>query len=77
VILGLAAASFGFFIQWGLYSWFINRILSTYQVAEILQFVEFTPFISVAFPMGLAFLCVGFLVGVGGSLLTIRKFLQI
>jgi cell division transport system permease protein len=77
VILGLAAASFGFFIQWGLYSWFINRILSNYQVAEIIQFVQFTPFITVAFPMALAFISVGFLVGVGGSLLTIRKFLQI
>jgi cell division transport system permease protein len=71
VLLGLGAAVAGFFAQGALYSWFTDRILGAIALIEVI------PFSDMMLPIALVFALVGFLVGVGGSLLTIRKFLRV
>ena len=71
ILLGLCASVMGFFAQSALYSWFTGRVLGTIALVEVI------PFSDMMIPIALAFVVIGFLVGVGGSLLTIRKFLRV
>lgn len=71
ILLGLTASVTGFFAQGGVYTWFTNTILSKIAIVEVI------PFSDMLLPIAAAFLLIGFFVGVGGSLLTIRKFLQV
>ncbi|MCL2030178.1 MAG: ABC transporter permease [Oscillospiraceae bacterium] len=71
VLLGLCASVTGFFAQGALYSWFTGRVLGTIALLDVIPFSE------LMIPIAFAFVLVGFLVGVGGSLLTIRKFLRV
>lgn len=73
IVLGLASALLGFLCQWGLYTLLIRAI----QSASRMQLVALVSFKTVALPMGLVFAGVGLIVGVGGSLITIRKYLQV
>ncbi|MDR1736272.1 MAG: permease-like cell division protein FtsX [Oscillospiraceae bacterium] len=77
VLLGLGASVTGFFLQGALYSWFTGRMLGGTAIIEDIPFLEILPFGDMMLPIAFAFIVVGFLVGVGGSLLTIRKFLQV
>ena len=73
IVLGLASAIIGFACQWGIYELLINAI----QSASRMQLVSIVPFVQVAPIMGAIFAGVGLIVGVCGSLLTIRKYLQV
>ena len=70
-LLGTVAALLAFVFQWMLYGWAIgNPLLSSFASTII-------PFTDMFLPMLLVFVGTGFAVGVGGSVLTIRKFLRV
>ena len=72
-ILGFLGALIAFFLQWGLYDFVAMK------VAEIdsLQLITVAPFLDVIEPVALIYALTGFVVGVFGSLLSIRKFLKV
>ena len=71
MILGLLAGLLAFFAQWGVYQ-YVNR-----QLAQGTAILTLVPFSAVWQPMLLIMLGAGLLLGVGGSVLTIRKFLRV
>ena len=71
LILGVFGSVIAYFAQWGLY-----RAAGTH-ITDFTQMVQVIPFDSISREMLAAFLAVGFIVGVGGSLLTIRKFMRV
>ena len=71
--LGIIGAVAAFFIQWGLYDFLQTRI----QEMDTLKMFEFISFSEVFAVFAVAYLIVGFLVGVLGSVRSIRKFLQV
>ena len=73
MLLGLAGALVSFFAEWGLYELMIAQV----NKVDTLEILEFIPFANVLMPMASVFGVIGFLVGVGGSLLSIRKFLKV
>ncbi len=73
MILGLGGALLAFFLQWGLYT----GLTSLLSQSGGLSLVTVLPFTHLA-PQLLAVFCgAGFVIGVIGSLLAIRKFLQV
>ena len=72
-ILGVVASVVAFFLQWGLYNFLEAQIHSM----DSLQLFTFIPFVEVIELVAIAFAAVGFIVGVFGSLLSIRKFLKV
>ncbi len=72
-ILGIVAALLAFFLQWGLYNFLLTQItaMDTLQLFVMIPFVELVELVAICFAV------VGFVVGVFGSLLSIRKFLQV
>lgn len=72
-ILGFTASVLAFFLQWGLYNFLINQINSV----DSLQLFTMVPFVEVIELVAAAYALVGFVVGVFGSLLSIRKFLKV
>lgn len=73
MILGLASAAIGFALQWGLYQLLVQAI----QGYSRIQFISLIPFVKLAPIMAAAFAGVGLVVGIFGSLMTIRKYLQV
>ena len=73
LILGLVGALVAFFLQWGVYSLITQAI----EQGDGLAFIEVVPFNALALWVLFIFGVAGFLIGVGGSLLAIRKFLQV
>ena len=73
MILGLASAAIGFALQWGLY----ELLLQAIQGYSRIQFIALIPFVKLAPIMAAAFAGVGLVVGIFGSLMTIRKYLQV
>ena len=71
--LGLLSALIGFGLQWLVYASLSKGI----EAADTLQFLSVVPFSEIWQPVALVFGGVGILVGVGGSLTAIRKFLQV
>jgi cell division transport system permease protein len=72
-ILGLFGALAAFFLQWGIYTLIQNAIVS----AGGISFVTVLSFSSMAGDVLKTFLLTGFVIGAGGSLLAIRRFLQV
>ena len=72
-LLGIIGSVIAFFIEWGVYDLLAERIeaMDTLQLFRIIPFTTVLPFVLVAY------LITGFLVGVMGSMLSIRKFLQV
>lgn len=73
MLLGLAGAVVAFFLQWGVYqlvSGFIGRNAGMGVMVII-------PYATMALRIFCTFLISGFVIGVGGSMLAIRKFLQV
>ena len=70
-LLGLIAGAVAFVLQWGLYSYVMGTVLGRVTAFSMIAFGE------LFFPILFTFLLTGFLVGVGGSVLTIRKFLRV
>lgn len=73
IVLGLASALVGFACQWGIYELLINAI----RTSTGMQLVSMIPFTRLAPLMAAVFAVVGLIVGVCGSLVTIRKYLQV
>ena len=73
MILGLAGAAVAFFLQWGVYTLIGNAVTGS----DTIKLITIMPFQEVAKTMLCAFTGAGLVVGVGGSVLAIRKFLQV
>ena len=73
LILGLVGAAVAFFLQWGVYTLIANAVTG----GGGLAFVEIISFDHMKMWVLSVFAAAGFLIGVGGSLLAIRKFLQV
>ena len=72
-LLGLFSAVIGFFLQWGLYEMVSRSVDSN----SAIQLIRVLPFGDMWQYVALIFLGAGMLIGVGGSLSAIRKFLQV
>ena len=70
-LLGVVGGAIAFFCQWGIYDYAAVKV---HEYMQILNPVEFT---DVYIPVLAIFLGAGFLVGVFGSVVTIRKFLKV
>ena len=73
VILGLVGGILAFFVQWGIYG-LLGRAMSK---SGILSIIDTIPFGDIAGTVLLVFLLVSFVIGAGGSVLAIRKFLNV
>ncbi len=73
VILGLVGSLVAFFVQWGIYG-LLGRAMSK---SGILSIIDTIPFGEMAGTVLLVFVLVGFVIGAGGSVLAIRKFLNV
>ena len=72
-IIGLLGAGIAFGLQWLLY----DLLLANIATADSLQLFNFVPFVDVLWVMIPAFAAAGLFVGVFGSLMSIRKFLDV
>ena len=73
MILGLAGAVIAFFCQWGVYSLTVKAMAES----GILDVISTVPFSSMSHWILLVFLAAGFVIGAGGSVMAIRKFLKV
>ena len=73
MLLGLMGAILAFFLQWGLYTIIVQAI----DGFGGLQLVAIIPFQTLWTRVSGAFAVTGLVIGAGGSLLAIRKFLQV
>jgi len=73
IILGLLGALLAFIFQWGIYTLIQNAIVQ----AGGVSLFTILPFKSMAGNVFRTFTATGFAIGTGGSLLAIRKFLQV
>ena len=73
MLLGLMGAILAFFLQWGIYAVIVQAI----DGFGGLQFVAIIPFQTLWTRVAGAFAVTGLVIGAGGSLLAIRKFLQV
>lgn len=72
-LLGLFSAVIGFFLQWGLYEAVARSVTSN----DTINLISVVPFQSMWTYVAAIFAGAGMLIGVGGSLSAIRKFLQV
>ena len=72
-MLGLTGAVLAFLLQWGLY----EAIAKGVGESDTLQLISVVPFAQLWQPVAGVFLAAGILIGVGGSLSAIRRFLQV
>ena len=73
LLLGFFGAVIAFLLQWLLYAGLVAGI----QGSDTLQLLRVVPFGKIWVPVAAVFLVVGLLVGIGGSLTAIRKFLRV
>lgn len=72
-LLGLLSAVISFLMQWLVYASVAKGIAA----ADTLQFLSVVPFHDIWEPVALIFGAAGMVIGIGGSLMAIRKFLQV
>ncbi len=70
--LGLFGAVFSFFIEWGLYEVLRKAVLNTG-----LKVITIIPFTDMLVPMALVCCVAGFVIGIFGSVMSIRRFLKV
>jgi len=73
MLLGLTGALVAFFLQWGLYELLSGFILQNDDMS-LVTLLRYSSMVKIILPI---FCGTGLLIGVGGSLLAIRKFLQV
>ena len=73
LILGMTGAVLAFFLQWGIYQLVCSAVIE----ANGLSLVVVIPYADMAKRILAIFAASGFVIGVGGSLMAIRKFLQV
>ena len=71
-ILGLFGSVFSFFIEWGLYEALRGAIHGTG-----IQVISFVSFSEIWVPMAIICVVAGFVIGIFGSLMSIRRFLKV
>ncbi len=71
VALGLMAAVVAFFAQWGVYRYIVSGLM------QGIAMFDMVPFDAFALPLLGALILAGLGLGVGGSVLTIRRFLKV
>ena len=71
-ILGLFGSLFSFFIEWGLYEALRSAIAGT-----SISVFGLTPFTDIWVPMAIICAVAGFVIGIFGSLMSIRRFLKV
>lgn len=72
-LLGLLSAWIAFMLQWLVYA----SVAKSIAAADTLQFLSIVPFVDIWVKVALIFGLAGMVIGVGGSLTAIRKFLQV
>ena len=72
-MMGILSALIAFFCQWGLYSAVVTGVANN----DRLQLLDIVPFLQMWKPMAVSFAAAGLLMGVGGSLSAIHKFLKV
>lgn len=72
-MLGLLGSAIAFFLQWGLYEAVSKGVSSN----DALQLIDIIPFEGLWAPVACTFGAAGIIIGVGGSLSAIRKYLQV
>lgn len=72
-LLGLFSAVIGFLLQWGLY----EAVAQSVATNDTINLITVLPFADMWQWVAVVFLAAGMLIGVGGSLAAIRKFLQV
>ena len=72
-MLGLLSSVVAFLLQWLVYA----SVAKSINAADTLQFLSTVPFSEIWRTVALSFGAAGILIGVGGSLTAIRKFLQV
>ncbi len=72
-LLGLFSAVIGFFLQWGLY----EAVARSVATNDTINLITVVPFENMWTYVAVIFAGAGMLIGVGGSLSAIRKFLQV
>ena len=72
-LLGLLGAVIAFFLQWALYA----AVARGVDTNDTLQLIQVIPFSQLWIPVAVVFAAAGIVIGVGGSLSAIRKFLQV
>lgn len=73
LLLGFLSAAIAFFLQWGLY----EAVARGVDNSDTLQLIRVVPFRQLWFSVAEIFAVAGVLIGVGGSLSAIRKFLRV
>ena len=73
LMLGFLGAVIAFLLQWGLY----EAVARGVDTNDTLQLIQVIPFTQLWAPVAATFVAAGVLIGVGGSLSAIRKFLQV
>ena len=73
MVLGLTGSLVAFFLQWGVYHLVAKNIVESNGLS-LMTMISYTSMIDIILPV---FCGVGVLIGVGGSLIAIRKFLQV
>ncbi len=73
MILGVAGAVLAFFLQWGVYTLIVRAI----DTGAAIQLLHVIPFQTIWLRVLGIFTATGLVVGTGGSVLAIRKFLQV
>ena len=71
VLLGVCAAVLAFLMQWGVYGYITDQLAAGTAVLEMMPFSAFWQ------PLAAVLLAAGLVLGVGGSTVTIRKFLKV
>ncbi len=72
-LFGLIGAAVAFLLQWGLYGAVAKGVANN----DTLQLIQIIPFTEMWLPVAGTFAAAGVVIGVGGSLSAIRKFLQV
>ena len=72
-LIGVISAGLAFLLEWGLYDFLAEKITQS----QNLQLFNLVPFREVVIPMVFAFGATGLLVGMVGSVMSIRKFLDV
>ena len=73
MILGLTGGIIAFFCQWVIYGLIVKAI----DQSDLLGIISTLPFSSMSHWILLVFLAAGFVIGAGGSVMAIRKFLKV
>jgi len=72
--IGVLSAAFAFFAEWGIYNIMCEKIESISGSSSLLSLISFNDVLPV---MVITYLATGLLVGIFGSLMSIRKFLNV